>query len=492
MGLLSVVVLLPAVCGILLAAVARWLSPRGVKSWGIAASIAGFAVSLKLAAGFTPGAGFQFVERVPWVPSFGISYALGIDGISLALVLLTTFLTPLALLCAWGGSTASEKSLTILMLVLETAMLGVFCATDLFLFYVFWETSLIPMYFIIGIWGGPRRIHATLKFFLFTFAGSVLMLVAIVALALQHSASSGALSFDAGALAAMHLPLQAQRWLFWAFFLAFAIKVPVIPVHTWLPDAHVEAPTAGSVILAGVLLKMGGYGILRFCFGLFPEAAVEYRFLLTVLGIAGILYGAGMVMVQTDLKRLVAYSSVSHMGYVIAGLGSLTAAGLSGGVVQMVSHGLATGALFAIVGMLYDRTHSRDLAAYGGVSRVLPHFSWAFLLVTLASIGLPGTSGFVAEFAVLLGLARYKPVLAGFAVIGVILSAVYMLTMFRRVMLGPVQRAEIRDLKPLALREGVVLACLLLGIMAIGVFPSPLLKMIQPDVAGLLAKLGGG
>ena len=407
------------------------------------------------------------------------------------MVLLTTVLTPLALLSAWGGSTEQERSLTILMLLLETAMLGVFCATDLFLFYVFWEASLIPMYFIIGVWGGPRRVYATVKFFLFTMGGSVLMLVAIIALALQHQAQTGVLTFDANVLAAGGAPLAVQRWLFWAFFIAFAVKVPMVPVHTWLPDAHVEAPTGGSVILAGVLLKMGGYGLVRFCFGAFPDVALEYHLLITVLGITGILYGAGMVMVQKDLKRLVAYSSVSHMGYVVAGLASLTAAGVSGSVLQMVSHGLVTGGLFACVGILYDRTHSRDLAAYGGVSRVLPHFSWAFLVLTLAAIGLPGTSGFVAEFLVLIGLAEYGWLFAVLAVGGVVLSAVYMLTMFRRVMLGPVARPELHQLAPLRLHEGLMLVCFIVCVLAIGVYPAPFLDAIQPDVQLLLARIWG-
>ncbi len=486
MGLLSAVIFLPLLLGICLAAAARHLSAGTAKSLGIASSIFIFLISLGLLVSFHPGQGFQFTERATWIPSLGVAYAVGIDGISLLMVLLTTALTPLALLAGWGGTTANAKGLPVLMLFLETAMLGVFCATDLFLFYVFWEASLIPMYFIIGLWGGANRIKATLKFFIFTMAGSVLMLVALVTLALMQETRAGGLTFDLATLAQLRLPPSSQVWLFWAFFVAFAVKVPLVPAHTWLPAAHTEAPTTGSVILAGVLLKMGGYAMLRFCPALFPDALEAARPVLAGLGVAGILYGAAMVLAQTDLKRLIAYSSVSHMGYVVAGLATMNVAGVSGSVIQMVSHGLATGALFAIVGMLYDRTHTRELSKYGGVAQVLPHFSWAFLLVTMASIGLPGTAGFVAEFLVMLGLAQYGIGWAILAAGGVILGAVYMLTMFKRVMHGPAGEAT-GHVTPLEPREGVLLAVFAAGLLVLGVYPGPVLDLIRPDVQAILA-----
>jgi NADH-quinone oxidoreductase subunit M len=488
-GFLTLIVFLPAGAALILSALAGRISSQAVKVMGLGASALVLMLAATLPFGFLPGAGFQFNETASWIPQLGVSYKVGIDGISLLMVLLTAFLVPLALLTAWSGSTKNEKGLTISMLFLETAMMGVFVSLDLFLFYMFWEASLIPMFFIIGVWGGSRRIRATMKFFLFTMAGSVLMLAALISLVLINRQNTGVLTFDYTLLSATRGAF-AVKWLFWAFFAAFAVKIPTLPVHTWLPDAHTEAPTAGSVILAGVLLKMGGYGMVRFCAGLFPSVAVEYRLLLSLLGVAGIIYGALMVLVQKDLKRLVAYSSVSHMGYVVAGLASFTVAGMGGGVLQMVSHGLATGGLFAIVGILYERVHTRELSAYGGISRVMPHFSWLFLVVTLASMGFPGTSGFISEFMVLLGLWKLEPLLAGLAVPGVVLGAVYMLMMFRSVMQGPVHPG-LEKLHPLDGREVFILSVLAAGVIIIGVWPGPWIDLIQGDILRIIGGAGG-
>jgi len=489
LGFLTMIVFLPALAAAVITILSGRISAQTVKVMGLGASVLALMLAATLPSGFIPGAGFQFVESADWIPTLGISYKVGVDGISLLMVLLTTFLVPLALLTAWGGPTKNEKGLTISMLFLETAMLGVFVSLDLFLFYMFWEASLIPMFFIIGVWGGARRIHATLKFFLFTMAGSVLMLVALISLALLNRQNTGVLTFDYTLLQATRGGF-AVKWLFWAFFAAFAVKIPTLPFHTWLPDAHTEAPTAGSVILAGVLLKMGGYGMIRFCAGLFPSVALEYRLALALLGIAGIIYGALMVLVQKDLKRLVAYTSVSHMGFVVAGLASFTVAGMGGGVLQMVSHGLATGALFAVVGMLYERVHTRELSAYGGISRVMPQFSWLFLVVTLASMGFPGTSGFISEFMVLLGLWKLQPLLAALAVPGVVLAAVYMLMMFRTLMQGPVKKG-LEHLAPLEGREVFVLAVLAAGVIIIGVWPGPWIELIQGDILRIIGGAGG-
>ncbi len=487
--LLSAVVFLPA-----LGALALFLLDR--KDEGrlrrIALGVSGvaFLLSLFLWFGFDPAnPGMQFEERRPWIPDFGISYHLGVDGISLLLVLLTTFITPLCLLSAWTAITERVKEFLITMLLLETGMLGVFVALDLFLFYVFWEAMLVPMYFLIGVWGGPRRIYAAIKFILYTMTGSVLMLLAILGLYFLHGAETGSYTFDYPALLGLSLAPATQGWLFAAFALAFAIKVPLFPFHTWLPDAHVEAPTAGSVILAGVLLKMGTYGFLRFCLPLFPQASVAFLIPVFVLAIIGIIYGAWVSMVQPDLKKLVAYSSVSHLGFVVLGLFTLTPQGISGGILQMVNHGLSTGALFLIVGMIYERRHTRLIADFGGLWGPLPVFSTLFLVVTLSSIGLPGLNGFVGEFLILVGAFQVHWLPAALATSGVIFAAVYMLWMFQRVVFGEVTHEENRRLLDLTPRELATLVPIVALIVWIGVYPKPFLGPTEAAVSQLIAQV---
>jgi NADH-quinone oxidoreductase subunit M len=435
---------------------------------------------------------FQFVERHDWIPSFGISYLLGVDGISLLLVVLTGFLTPLALLGSWESVHKRVKAFSICILLLESAMIGVFLSIDLFLFYVFWDAMLVPMYFLIGIWGYERRIYAAVKFLLYTMAGSVLMLLAILGLAYLQSVATGAYSFDLVKLYDLSIAPRTQVWFFLAFALAFAIKVPLFPFHTWLPDAHVEAPTAGSVILAGVLLKMGTYGLVRFALPLFPVAAALFAPVLATLAVVGIIYGALVAMVQPDMKKLVAYSSVSHLGFVVLGITAMNMQGVQGAVYQMLSHGISTGGLFLIVGMLSDRRHTRLIAEYGGLKKVTPRLVAVFLIVTLASIGLPGLNGFVGEFLILLGVFRWNPRMAAFAATGVILSATYMLWMFQRVNYGPVTSEKNARLVDLRTREWLVIAPIVALAILMGVLPNFFLRPIGPAVQRMLSHVEQG
>ena len=461
------------------------------KVLGIVGTALTFLVSLGLAFGFNASAsGFQFTASVPWIPSLNISYAVGIDGMSLLLILLTTFLTPLALLGTWNSVSLRLKEYTVMILLLEVGMIGVFASLDLFLFYVFWEAMLIPMYFIIGVWGGKDRVYAAVKFFLFTLFGSLLMLVAILSLGFFAASQPGG-QFTTNLLdlyrIAPRLPLNLQTWMFLAFALSFAIKVPLFPLHTWLPDAHVQAPTAGSVILAGVLLKMGTYGFIRFCLPLFTEAALRAAPYVSTLAVVGIVYGALVAMVQTDVKKLVAYSSVSHLGFVMLGIFAMTDEGMQGAIIQMVNHGLSTGALFLLVGMVYDRTHTREISEYGGVAKLMPVYATFFLIVSLSSMGLPGLNGFIGEFLVMLG-AFTSPVLDGrvFAAVaglGVIFSAVYLLWMYQRVFLGPVRANGLyggHTLSDLTRREIAVLVPIVLIIVWIGVYPKTFLRVSAP------------
>ena len=489
--LLSLVTFLPAAGALIVAALPR--HRESTTRWvAFLAATATFVLSLALYTGFDPAEpGYQFVEQRPWMPTFGISYHLGIDGISLLLVLLTTFLSPLALLSSWRAIETGVKEFAVTMLLLETGMLGVFVSLDLFLFYIFWEAMLIPMYFIIGIWGGGNRIYAAIKFILYTLLGSVLMLVAILVLYFHHGAATEIYTFDLPVLARSAVPAGLQTWLFLAFGLAFAIKVPMFPFHTWLPDAHVEAPTAGSVILAGVLLKMGAYGFLRFCLPLFPLASLAFTPWIFALALIGIIYGAWVSMVQPDLKKLVAYSSVSHLGFVMLGLFTLTPQGLVGGIVQMVNHGLSTGALFLLVGILYERRHTRLIEEFGGLWRAVPAYSAVLLIVSLSSLGLPGLNGFVGEFLILVGTFRVQPWLAGLATTGIIFAAVYLLWMYQRVAFGEIRKNENRALPDLTLREWAVLVPVLLFIFWIGIYPLPFTDVTEASVRALIDQVRG-
>jgi NADH-quinone oxidoreductase subunit M len=456
---------------------------------GLGASLLTFVLSLIMLVQFDPNGGLQGVTNAVWIPvaDWNITYSMGMDGMSILLILLTTFLTPITIFSTWTTVHDRVKEFMIFFLLLEVGMLGVFFALDLFLFYVFWEFTLVPMYFLIGIWGGDNRRYAAVKFFLYTMAGSILMLLAILWLGIE-----GGTFYLPDLIAAGNIPADTQIWLFLAFAAAFAIKVPIWPLHSWLPDAHVQAPTAGSVILAGVLLKMGTYGFLRFNIPLFPEASMELAPLMGVLGVIGILYGAAVSYSQQDVKKLVAYSSVSHLGFVILGLFALNAQGIQGGILQMINHGLSTGALFLLVGMVYERRHTRDMDQYGGLWKVVPVYSVLMLIVTLSSMGLPGLNGFVGEFTILLGAfgSDYlSPWLAGFGALGVILAAVYMLYMFQKMFLGPVTVEANNALKDLTWQEIATLAPLLLFIFWIGLYPKPFFNLMGPAVETLVANI---
>jgi NADH-quinone oxidoreductase subunit M len=453
----------------------------------MAASLVTFVLSLWVLVLFDPTKADNLLVQQSWFRLAGvpIQFLMGVDGLSILMVLLTTFLTPIAILSTWKAVEEQVKGFMIFFLLLEVGMLGVFLALDLVLFYIFWEFTLIPMYFLIGVWGGKNRIYAAVKFFLFTMAGSVLMLLAILYLGLQAG------SFSQPELVANRsLFAGAQMLLFLAFAIAFAIKVPIFPLHTWLPDAHVEAPTAGSVILAGVLLKMGAYGFLRFNLPLFPQASVQAAPVVAILAIIGILYGGAVAFAQKDIKKLVAYSSVAHLGFVMLGIFALNPQGLSGGILQMVNHGLSTGALFLLVGMIYERRHTREMDAYGGLWKVMPIFGGIFLVVVLSSVGLPGLNGFVGEFTILLGAFGSKvfgsPWYAGIATLGVILAAVYLLKMFEKTFLGPVTKEENKNLKDLNLREILTMVPLLVLIFWLGIYPQPFLNLINPAVEQLV------
>jgi NADH-quinone oxidoreductase subunit M len=484
--LLSLLVFFPLV-GAVVVAVLKPGAERLIRGVATAFALGEVALSLPLWWRLADGdAGFELVEKASWIPAWGASYHLGVDGISGLLVLLTTVLTAIAVVGAFSGVEKRSREFFAMLLALETGMIGTFLTLDLLLFYVFWEAMLIPMYLLIGVWGGPRRVYAAIKFFLYTMAGSVLMLVAILWLHFLNRSATGIATFELEAFYRLAIDPGAQVWLFLAFAIAFAIKVPVFPFHTWLPDAHVEAPTAGSVILAAVLLKMGTYGFVRFAIPLFPHGSEVFTPWIVGLALVGIVYGALVAMVQPDLKKLVAYSSVSHLGFSMLGLYAMNPQGFAGSMMQMLNHGVSTGALFLLVGVIYERRHTRMIADFGGLWKPLPVFASVFLVVTLSSVGLPGTNGFVGEFLVLLGAFRTNPWWAVVAATGVILSAVYMLWMFQRVMFGPVTHAENEGLRDLTWRERLVFAPIILLIFWMGVMPQPFLDRMQPALDRML------
>jgi len=487
MPLLSIMTFTPLV-GVLILLFMNKNSHGALRGVAIAASIVSFLVSLPLVAGFQNNAEFQFTEMVPWIASgpFHMTYYVGIDGISLWLVILTTFIMPIAILSTWTAVEEKVKEYMICLLLLEVGMLGAFISLDLFLFYIYWEVMLIPMYFIIGIWGGKQKIYAAIKFFIYTMAGSVLMLVALIFLYFL-GLKGGFQNFNITNFYSLHIDPSVQIWLFLAFAFSFAIKVPLFPVHTWLPLAHTEAPTAGSVILAAILLKMGTYGYVRFAMQLFPDASAQFTPLIATLAVIGIIYAALVAMVQEDVKKLVAYSSVAHLGFVMLGVFALNQQGIAGGMLQMLNHGVSTGALFLIVGFIYERRHTRLISDFGGLSKQMPIFATIFMIVTFSSIGLPGTNGFVGEFLVLIG--AFESGLRWYTVIaasGVILSAVYMLWMFQRVMFGELTNPKNQQLSDLNGREIVIMLPLVALIFIMGLYPNPFIEKMTPSIEKLI------
>ena len=460
----------------------RWLA-------NIAAFI-GFLLSLPLWFAFdASGPQFQFGERYSWIPSIGVEYNIAMDGISLLLILMTTLLGFIAILSSWKAVTERVKQYYVFLLFLQTGMLGVFVALDFFLFYVFWEVMLVPMYFLIGVWGGARKLYAAIKFFLYTLVGSVLMLLGILALYFAHHAATGEYTFDLLRLMETSYASGLQFWVFLAFFVGFAIKVPMFPFHTWLPDAHVEAPTAGSVILAGVLLKMGTYGFVRFSIPLLPEASRDAVWWVATLAIIGIIYGALVALVQKDWKSLVAYSSVSHLGFVMLGIFALNTLGLEGGILQMINHGLSTGGLFLLVGIMYEQRHTREIAAYGGIAKVVPVYAAMFLVIALASMGLPMLNGFIGEFLILQGIFQVNWIYAAFAVSGIVLGAAYLLWLYQRLMFGKLDREENRALVDVTRRENATLIPIVALCIFIGVYPKPFLDKLAVPVANIVERL---
>jgi NADH-quinone oxidoreductase subunit M len=457
---------------------------RNARAIALWTSLATFLVSLAIWAAFDPrNPGFQLVEESSWIPALGLNYRVGVDGISIFFVLLSTFLTALCILASWTSITKRVREYMIAFLAMETMMVGMFCALDFILFYLFFEAVLIPMFLIIGVWGGPRRVYSAFKFFLYTLTGSVLMLIAILAIYFTAGTT------DIPTLMTYQLPLAMQKWLWIAFFASFAVKVPMWPLHTWLPDAHVEAPTAGSVILAGVLLKMGGYGFLRFSLPMLPDASHYFAPFVFALSVVAIIYTSLVALAQEDMKKLIAYSSVAHMGFVTLGIFAFTEQAVQGAVFQMLSHGIVSSALFLCVGVVYDRIHSRDIDRYGGLARRMPAYATVFMVFMLGSVGLPGTSGFVGEFLVLLGTFRVDRLATVFATTGIILGATYMLWLYRRVIFGPLEKESLKSILDLNAREIAVFAPLVLVVLWMGIYPSSFLDGISASVQALVNQM---
>ncbi|MBM2835943.1 MAG: nuoM, partial [candidate division NC10 bacterium] len=498
--ILSLIAYLPLLGVFLILALPKE-SKGGIRWSALAFTLASFAASLWLLAYFdaaTPE--MQFVEAFSWIPTIGVTYLFGLDGISLWLVMLTTFLSVIAVICSWESITMRLKEYYIFLLLLETGMLGVFFSLDFFLFYVFWEVMLVPMYFLIGVWGSDRRLYSAIKFFLYTLFGSVIMLLGILAVYYYHGAQTGAYTFDVLRLmkvsypstplfTLLGVPFSFQDLVWLSFFMSFAIKVPMFPFHTWLPDAHTDAPTAGSVILAGVLLKMGTYGFIRFNLPMFPEATKHFVPMMMTLSIIAIIYGAMVCMVQPDMKRLIAYSSVSHMGFITLGMFALNAQGIQGSIIQMVNHGLSTGALFLIVGLIYDRRHTRLISELGGLSKQMPVYATLFAIIMLSSMGLPGLNGFIGEFLILVGAFKVNYLWAAFAVSGIVLGAAYMLWLYQRTMFGALENPKNAALQDLSPREMTTLVPIVIMCFWIGLYPSPFLRRMEASVNFILARI---
>jgi len=499
--LLNLIVYLPLVGALLMMAFVNKENSSAIKGFATAVAALDFVISIPLWFLYKPdGAEFQFATVMEWIPSVGVQYIFGVDGFAVLLILLTTLLGLIAIYSSYTAITERQKEYYIFLLLLQTGMLGVFCSLDFILFYVFWEVMLVPMYFLIGVWGGPRRLYAAIKFFLYTLVGSVLMLVGILtlyfynagglaAIGLQGLGNEATFSVTQLYSIAPMIPAGVQFWVFLAFFVGFAIKVPMFPFHTWLPDAHVEAPTAGSVILAAVLLKMGTYGFIRFSLPILPDATVKAVGWIGVLAIIAIVYGALVAMAQKDMKKLVAYSSVSHMGFVMLGMFALNAAGLRGSILQMLNHGVSTGALFLLVGIVYERRHNRMIAEYGGLAKVMPLYATIFMIITMSSIGLPTLNGFIGEFTILIGAFHHSWVWALFGALGIVLGAAYMLWLYQRVFFGELSNEKNKDLADLNRREQWTLIPLVILAFWIGLYPKPFFERMAPTVDRVLERV---